>query len=514
MRAIISVSDKAGIVHFAEGLQALGCEILSTGGTYKVLKQNGIKVMPVESVTGFPEMMDGRLKTLHPKIHGGILAVRDNKEHIHVCEAHNIPLIDLVIVNLYPFEKTISKPMFTLEEAMENIDIGGPTMLRAAAKNYKHVGVVVNPDKYELILSELKAKKGSLTLPLKEELAWEAFQHTARYDTIITGYLRDQVVEKNRHGFPSAISPMMTKIKDLRYGENPHQKAGFYKLLGTHHPGLAGLKQLHGKELSYNNYLDLEAAWQVVKTFDLPGAAVIKHTNPCGAAISDTLEQAYERAYQGDPVSAFGSIVGLNRTVDKPTAERISQTFVEAVIAPDFDRDALDILTSKPSIRLIRLLDFNSIDKDWRFRYVSGGFLVQDPDTVLTTKADLTYCTKTKPAQKQINDLLFGLSVVKHVKSNAIVVVKDGQVIGVGAGQMNRVKAVEIALQKAENQADGAVLASDAFFPFKDSVELAVKAGISAIIQPGGSKRDIESIESCDEHGIAMVYTGVRHFKH
>lgn len=515
MRALISVSDKTGIVTFAKELEALGYEIISTGGTYKVLKENRVNVISIDEVTEFPEMLDGRVKTLHPKIHGGLLSVRANKEHMKTCKEHNIELIDIVVVNLYPFEKTISNPDVKVEDAIENIDIGGPSMLRSAAKNYQSVGVIVDPARYEGIIEELKANKGQLSLKTKETLAYEVFSHTSRYDTIIASYMKSNVVKAEEGDtLPDVLVPQLVKQSDLRYGENPHQKAAFYKLANRMQPGLIGLKQLHGKELSYNNIVDLEAAALIVKEFDLPGASIIKHTNPCGAALSETISDAYKNAYECDPVSAFGSIVGLNRPVDKETADEISKTFVEAVVAPKFDQEAVDILSKKPSIRLIELANMEELEKGYYYKYVDGGFLVQEPDAKKTTQKDLDVVTKTKPSNKELHELVFAFQLVKYVKSNAILVVKDGKAVGVGAGQMSRVEAVEIALKKAAELGEGAVLASDAFFPFKDSVELAQKAGVKAIIQPGGSKRDQESIDACDEHGISMVFTGVRHFRH
>jgi phosphoribosylaminoimidazolecarboxamide formyltransferase/IMP cyclohydrolase len=515
MRALISVSDKTGIVTFAKELEALGYEIVSTGGTYKVLKENRVKVISIDDVTGFPEMLDGRVKTLHPKIHGGLLSVRANKEHMSTCKEHDIELIDIVVVNLYPFEKTISDPNVKVEDAIENIDIGGPSMLRSAAKNYQSVGVIVDPSRYDGIIEELKANKGQLSLKTKETLAYEVFAHTSRYDTIIASYLKTNVVKNEESDtLPDVLVPQLVKQSDLRYGENPHQKAAFYRLANRLQPGLIGLKQLHGKELSYNNIVDLEAAALIVKEFDLPGASIIKHTNPCGAAVAETIADAYKNAYECDPVSAFGSIVGLNRPVDEATANEISKTFVEAVIAPKFDKEAVDILSKKPSIRLIELENMEELEKGYYYKYVDGGFLVQEPDAKKTTQKDLNVVTKAKPSNKELHELVFAFQLVKYVKSNAILVVKDGKAVGVGAGQMSRVEAVEIALKKAAELGEGAVLASDAFFPFKDSVELAQKAGVKAIIQPGGSKRDQESIDACDEHGISMVFTGVRHFRH
>ncbi len=495
MRALISVSDKTGIVSFARELIKLGFEIVSTGGTQKILADNQVPVIGVESVTEFPEMLDGRVKTLHPKIHGGILALRKNKSHMKTCEKYGIGLIDLVVVNLYPF---------LTEPSIENIDIGGPSMIRSAAKNFESVGVVVSPDRYDAVIGNLKKNKGQLDNELRRELAAEAFRHTAIYDAAIANYFG------SKDELPPLKMPILTKISDLRYGENPHQKAAFYELGGQE--GVPQLRQLHGKELSYNNIVDIEAAWQIVSAFDIPGVAIIKHTNPCGAAVADGIAQAYQRAYDADPVSAFGSIVGLNRPVDLECAQKIAATFVEAVVAPEFEKDALALLSQKPSIRLIRMSEFAA--NQMAYKYVAGGFLLQTPDDYSVSKKELKTVTRRKPTSKEINDLLFAFRLVKYIKSNAILVAADGQSLGVGAGQMSRVEAVEIALNKAGKNAKGAVLASDAFFPFKDSVELAAKAGIKAIIQPGGSKRDQESIECCDANGIAMVFTSVRHFRH
>lgn len=512
MRALISVSDKKGIVSFASSLEKLGYTIISTGGTYKTLKENGIRVITIEEVTQFPEMLDGRVKTLHPMIHGGLLSLRDNPEHMKTCKEHQIESIDLVVVNLYPFEKTIKKENVTLEEAIENIDIGGPSMLRSASKNYRSVGVVVDPNKYEDIIKEMTSNSGELTLKTKENLACEAFAHTARYDAIISNYLSEKMGSNDCLSFPETLTPIFKKVSNLRYGENPHQKAAFYK--ASENRGLSGMKQLHGKELSYNNIVDLEAAALIVKDFDIPGVTIIKHTNPCGSAIADSIEEAYQKAYDADPVSAFGSIVGLNRKVDEATAEKISKTFVEAIIAPGFERKAFEKLSKKPSIRLIELPNLKELGQLDVLKHIDGGLLLQSADTKTETENEFHVASKIKPNMQQSNDLLFANSIVKYVKSNAIVIAKDGVSLGVGAGQMSRVEAVEIAIKKAGKQSSGAVLASDAFFPFKDSVELASKAGIKAIIQPGGSKRDDESITTCNEHDMIMVMTGTRHFRH
>tara|TARA_B100001113_G_C21106344_1_gene621051 strand:- start:113 stop:1648 length:1536 start_codon:yes stop_codon:yes gene_type:complete len=511
MRALISVSDKTGIVSFAKQLVSFGYEIISTGGTLTVLSNNGIDVIPVDDITGFPEMLDGRVKTLHPKIHGGLLALRDNEAHMITCQDNDINLIDLVVVNLYPFQDTINKFNATLKEAIENIDIGGPSMLRSAAKNYRSVGVIVNPERYDNIIQELADNKGILSLKTKQKLACEAFSHTANYDMVISQYLH-QKLQPDNSKFLTIQQLHLEKRAQLRYGENPHQEAAFYKIPQL--SGLANFIQHHGKALSYNNIIDLESAVLIASEIELPSVSIIKHSNPCGAAMADTIYEAYCHAYASDPVSAFGSIIGLNRKVDAETAQEIMKTFVEVVVAPGFESNALKILKEKPSIRLIELPDFNQLSQGKYYRYVSGGFLVQSTDDYKVTASDLTFPTKNNPDTQCINDLLFANTVVKYVKSNGIVVAKNGRVVGVGAGQMSRVEAVELALKKAGKRAKGAVLSSDAFFPFKDSVKLAHEAGIKAIIQPGGSKRDDESITFCNEVNIGMVFSGVRHFRH
>ena len=511
----MSVSDKSGIVQFAQGLVSLGFKIVSTGGTLNVLKENGIEAISIDEVTGFPEMLDGRVKTLHPKIHGGLLARRDKESHMDTCEKHDIGLIDLVVVNLYPFEATISKPDVDIEVSVENIDIGGPSMLRSASKNYQSVGVIVNPDRYQSVMSELKEMGGSLSLATKADLARDAFHHTARYDSLIAGFFDDRIVKDLATSddlFPSVLTPVLTKSSSLRYGENPHQQAAYYTLFNS--SGLSAMEQHHGKPLSFNNIADIDMAWKISNAFDLPGAVVIKHMNPCGSAQSETLVDAYKRAYEADSVSAFGSIVGLNREVDAATANEISRLFVEVVVAPSFSSEALDVLTQKQNIRLISLPAYDVTSSGLQFKYVSGGFLVQEDDKFQVQKSDCEVVTDTEPTPQQWNDLLFGYSVVKYVKSNAILLAKDGQTIGVGAGQMSRVDSVDISLQKAGDKALGSALASDAFFPFRDSIDLIAKSGVTAVIQPGGSKRDEEVIDACNEHGIAMVFTGKRHFLH
>ena len=512
MKALISVSDKTGLVPFAKTLVECGYDLISTGGTFKLLSENNIPVVQIDDVTGFPEMLDGRVKTLHPKIHGGLLALRDNETHMSICREHEIGLIDLVIVNLYPFKETIRKKNVTLEDAIENIDIGGPSMLRSASKNYRSVGVIVNPKRYDELSSELKENNGKLSDKTRAQLACEAFTHTAEYDTLISQYLTKYYQNGSAPTFADNSNLKLEKVSDLRYGENPHQDAALYQF--DKPEGLTAIKQLHGKALSYNNYIDLEAAWHISREFEEPCATIIKHTNPCGTAIADTISNAYKKAYDVDPTSAFGSIIGLNKTVDLATAKHISETFVEAVIAPNFDQEAIDCLAQKPSIRLIELDTFNDPDTTPRLRHISGGILVQGADSKSCTKESLNAVTKTAASDAQIRDLTFAFNVIKHVKSNAIVLAKDGVIIGVGAGQMSRIESVEIAIKKAGDKTQGAIMASDAFFPFNDSVKLADKAGIKAIIQPGGSKRDQESIDFCNDKNIAMVFSGSRHFKH
>lgn len=505
--ALISVSDKTGVVDFAKGLVELGVTVYSTGGTLKAIQEAGLEAHAVEELTHFPEMMDGRVKTLHPVVHGGILAIRDNEEHKAAMEAHKIQPIDLVVVNLYPFRETIAKPDVTLEDAIENIDIGGPTMVRSAAKNHAYVGIVVNPNHYTEVLTMLK-EKGELTREFRFALAKEAFAHTAAYDTAIANFMSQTMGEGP---MPPEYLSAYEKVSDLRYGENPHQQAAFYKEIGKA-SGMGAMKQLHGKELSYNNIVDMEAAWNMVWEFEEPAACIIKHTNPCGAATADTLHEAYVNAYEADSVSAFGGIVSLNRPVDKATAEEMAKIFLEVIMAPSFTQEALDILTAKKNIRLIELQKPEA--GQVVLKKVSGGLLVQTEDDIQESRANYEVVTKVQPTEEQWKALEFAWKLVKHVKSNAILVSNAKQTLGVGAGQMNRVGSAKIALEEAGEQAHGAVLASDAFFPFGDTVETAAQHGIAAIIQPGGSIRDEESIKAADEAGIAMVFTKIRHFKH
>lgn len=509
-RALISVSDKTGLVDFAKDLVGLGYEIVSTGGTAKALADATLPVIGISEVTGFPEILEGRVKTLHPNVHGGILA-KNTPEHFAVLAEHQIAPIDLVVVNLYPFQATIAKEGVALEDAIENIDIGGPTMVRSAAKNYERVAIVVNPMRYESVLAEMTVADGSLSLQTKKQLALEAFQHTAQYDAAISNYLAKAF---NGPLFSGETAFGGEKIQDLRYGENPHQKAAFYRSGLSVSGTVANAKQLNGKELSYNNIVDVDAAWQIVTEFTTQAAAVIvKHTNPCGTAIGQTLAEAYSRALAADPVSAYGGIIALNQVVDQETASLIINTFMEAVIAPSFSDEALEVLRAKKNLRLLAVGPKMPTDEVW-IEKVSGGFLVQELDSHQMDAQALKVVTEKAPTQEEIQELLFAWHVVKHVKSNAIVVTKDGQTLGVGAGQMNRVGSAKIAFEQAGEKTQGAVLASDAFFPFRDSIDAAYAAGIRAIVQPGGSIRDEEVIAACNEYGMIMVFTGIRHFKH
>ena len=516
-RALISVSDKTGIVEFSQKLNDLGVSIISTGGTFKVLKEAGIPVINISDVTGFPECLDGRVKTLHPNIHAGLLAMRSNPEHMKQVEELNVELIDMVVVNLYPFKQTIMKPDVTLADAIENIDIGGPTMLRAAAKNYQDVSVVIDPTDYEQVLSEIK-ETGAVSVKTNFYLAAKVFNHTAYYDTMIANYLRDKA---GLPKYPDTISMTFEKVQDMRYGENPHQSAAFYKEVGNSDGMLSGIEQLHGKELSFNNINDLHGALELLKEFDEePTVVACKHSNPCGVASGKDIHEAYVRAYNTDPVSIFGGILCANRKIDKATAEEISKIFLEIVLAPDFDDDALEVLEQKKNIRLLKLKDVMKKQPETAYdvKKVSGGILIQDIDSKLLGD-ELKVVTDRKPTEKEMEDLLFTWKVVKFTKSNGIAIGKDKQSVGIGPGQVNRIWATEQAIDHGTKQlgADvvkGAVLASDAFFPFDDCVEAAHKAGITAIIQPGGSKRDQDSIDACNKYGIAMVFTGMRHFRH
>ena len=511
-RALISVYDKTGVVEFARGLIALQVEILATGSTARHLSSNGIPVRDVSDYTGFPEILDGRVKTLHPRIAGGLLSVRSNPEHMRQLEANHIQTIDLVCVNLYPFAETIRKPGVSFEEVIENIDIGGPSMIRAAAKNFQDVAVLTSPEDYGDVLQALISGNGILDHAMLFSLCRKAFLCTARYDSQIAQHL-SQVGSTS--AFPTNLFMDFEKVSDLRYGENPHQRAAFYRWGGQRAFGLADAKQLQGKELSYNNIVDLEAAWELVEEFEEPACCVIKHTNPCGAAVGGTLHEAYLKAYEADSVSAFGSIVGFNRRVDAATANELAKLFVEAVVAPGYDPEAQSIFSSKKNLRLLTVdaALARSGRTDHQIRRVSGGVLVQENDRTLVG-TDSRIVTRRQPSDSEYKDLTFAFRVVKHVKSNAIVLARNGQTLGVGAGQMSRVDSVRISVQKSGNKSKGAVLASDAFFPFRDGIDEAGKAGISAIIQPGGSLRDAEAIEAADQYGMAMIFTGVRHFRH
>jgi phosphoribosylaminoimidazolecarboxamide formyltransferase/IMP cyclohydrolase len=513
VKAIISVSDKTGVVEFARGLAELGSEVYSTGGTHKALTEAGVAVTSVSKLTGFPEILDGRVKTLHPAVHGGILARRDQPSHLEELAKSGIEAIDLVAVNLYPFVQTVTRPGVSLDDALENIDIGGPTMIRAAAKNFPHVLVVVDPADYGSLLDLLRG--GDVPLEERRRLALKAFQHVASYDTAIAQYLRTE--EK---ALPQQLTISLGKLFDLRYGENPHQRAAVYReesiLWGGQTWGIVAAEQLHGKALSYNNFLDADAAWRAALDFAEPTAVVVKHTNPCGLACHHDLAEAYRRALSGDPVSAYGGIVAVNRELTGETAEEIGKTFYEIVIAPAFSEEALTILQKKKNLRLLRLGEEAAVGHATALEYrrVSGGFLAQEPDAYLDDTIELKVVTKRAPSEEELADLRLAWKVVKHVKSNSIVIVKDRTLLGMGAGQPNRVTSVHLALRRAEERARGAVLASDAFFPFPDGVELAADGGVTAVIQPGGSIRDQEVIEAADARGIAMVFTGIRHFRH
>ncbi|MUT65631.1 bifunctional phosphoribosylaminoimidazolecarboxamide formyltransferase/IMP cyclohydrolase [Paenibacillus sp. NEAU-GSW1] len=512
-RALISVSDKTGIVEFSRELASQGVQIISTGGTFNLLEKEGIPVIGISDVTGFPEILDGRVKTLHPAVHSGLLAVRDDEEHQKVMKELELDYIDLVVVNLYPFKETISKPNVEYADAIENIDIGGPTMLRSAAKNHKFVTVVVDAADYPAVIEEVKAN-GDTSFETRKRLTAKVFRHTAQYDSLIADYLSKQVGET----LPESYTVTYEKVQDLRYGENPHQKAAFYKKPLAAAGNITTAEQLHGKELSYNNINDANAALAIVKEFDEPAVVAIKHMNPCGVGIGVNIHEAYQKAYAADPTSIFGGIVAANRTIGAETAELLSQIFLEIIIAPDFTQEALDILTKKKNIRLLKLgeLSVAAADRqpEWLVTTVDGGMLVQESDVRSLTEADLQFVTDRKPTEEELKQMLFGWKVVKHVKSNAIVLVKNDMTIGVGAGQMNRVGSARIAIEQAGEQAAGGVLASDAFFPMGDTVELAAKHGITAIIQTGGSVKDAESIAAANANNIAMVFTGVRHFKH
>ena len=508
-RALISVSDKNGITDFAKELVSLGFELISTGGTKKALQEKGIPVLSVSDVTGFPEILEGRVKTLNPFIHGGLLSKHDNPEHLKQLDEHGIQPIQLVCVNLYPFQQTIAKPDVTVADAIENIDIGGPSMLRASAKNHQYLTVVVDPADYATVIEEFKAD-GTTTLETRRKLAAKVFRHTAAYDALIAEYMTNLAQEET----PETLTVTYDLKQTLRYGENPHQKAAFYrKPLGSTF-SIANAVQLHGKELSYNNINDADAALQIVKEFREPAAVAVKHMNPCGVGTGQTGFEAFTKAFAADPVSIFGGIIAFNREVDAETAGKLYEIFLEIIIAPSFSEEALAILTGKKNLRLLTI-PFNDVKKpELKMTTIEGGLLVQEQDRYSLEDATITVPTKRQPTEEEWEALKLGWKVVKHVKSNAIVVTSKDMTLGVGAGQMNRVGSAEIALKQAGDKAEGAALASDAFFPMDDTVEAAAKAGITAIIQPGGSIKDADSIKKADEYGIAMVFTGVRHFKH
>ena len=511
-RAILSVTDKSGIVGFARGLHQLGVELISTGGTARALHEGGIRVREVSEITEFPEMLDGRVKTIHPRIAGGMLAQRSRPEHMEALARHNIPTIDLVVVNLYAFEKTASRPGVTFEELIENIDIGGPTMIRAAAKNWEHVAVVTRPADYEAILHEMREHRSALAKATRWELARKAFALTAAYDRAIA--LKLATLDCEGHvepvtPMPQTLDLLTPKACDLRYGENPHQQAALY---GAGASGIAGAEQLQGKDLSYNNLVDVDAAWQLIGEFTEPASAIIKHTNPCGCAEASSLAESYRKAFEADPVSAFGGVLAFNREVDGETATEISKTFIEVIAAPGYAPAALEILGAKKNLRLLRVQG-----TDWAaptVRSISGGYLIQSADTGKLDRATARVATRRQPTEEEWQALTFGWKVVKHVKSNAIVYARAGQLVSAGAGQMSRVDSVKVGAGKAHLPVPGCVVASDAFFPFPDGLEQAAQFGITAAIQPGGSVKDAEVIAAADRLGLAMVFTGMRHFRH
>jgi len=532
-RALLSVSDKTGLIEFAGALRRFGVELLSTGGTARALREAGIEVRDVSEVTNFPEMLDGRIKTLHPHIHGGLLAVRDNSEHMNALGAHGIELLDMVVINLYPFEQTIAREGVTPEEAIEQIDIGGPAMIRSAAKNYRDVVVVTSPEIYEQILQEMKWHGGSLSLETRARLSQQAFARTSAYDQAISAYfdarqMEEMVAESvgrfssnddseanKPAGFPLYIELSLSKMADLRYGENPHQMGALYE---TGESGVASAELLSGKEMSFNNYVDADAAWQLVCDFDEQACAIIKHTNPAGVALGASCVEAYRRALSTDPVSAFGGIVAFNHRVDEEAARAVGEIFTEVIIAPDYDEAAFETLRAKKNLRILRAPALHADEIDavqvYDYKKISGGMLMQTCDTHRLTRDDLNIVSRRAPTEEEIDALLFAWIVCKHTKSNAIVYARAGQTVGVGAGQMSRVDSVRLGAMRAQLPVAGSVLASDAFFPFRDGVDEAARHGITAIIQPGGSVRDAEVIAAANEHNLTMVFTGIRHFKH
>lgn len=513
--ALLSVYNKDGVVELAKSLTEMGVRILSTGGTSSVLKKAGVPVVGVSEYTGSPEILDGRVKTLHPRVHGGILARHDDPGHQQTLQENDISAIGLVVVNLYPFSETIQKEGVTIEQAIEQIDIGGPTMIRAAAKNHKYTTVLVDPADYAKVVEEI-GSQGETSEATRRSLAGKAFHHTASYDAAIAGYFEG--LDSEDEGLPPALNLALLQKSSLRYGENPHQRAALYQPWFMPAAGLVSARQHQGKELSFNNYLDLESAWNLAGEFEDPFCAIIKHTNPCGAALGAGLPEAYEKALACDPLSAFGSVVAFNREVDADTAELMRSLFVEAVVAPGYHKDALEIFSKKKNLRVMEMgeqaIKPDPAGKWFDFKKISGGFLVQDRDLYYMKSKDLKTVTERVPTKEETKDLLFSWEVCKHVKSNAIVYARDGQTIGVGAGQMSRVDSVRLAAQKAQLSLENCVLASDAFFPFRDAIDEAAGNGVRAIIQPGGSIRDEEAIEAANEHDIAMVFTGIRHFRH
>jgi len=515
-RALLSVTDKTGLVDFARQLGSMGVELISTGGTAKLLRDSGIAVKDISELTGFPEMLDGRVKTLHPKVHGGILHLRDNAQHVAAVAEHGIQPVDMVVVNLYAFEKTASKPAVEFQEVIENIDIGGPSMVRSAAKNFQDVAIVTSPADYEAIAAEMKAEGGSLSLATKWRLAQKAFATTAAYDSAIASTLESIAPPEDgkfevgaAEGFPQTLRLSFRKAFDLRYGENPHQMAALYG--DGSGKGVANGKQLQGKELSYNNIVDLQAAWDLAQEFEEPVVAIIKHTNPCGTAIAPTLSEAYLRALDCDPGSAFGGVIGVNRPIDAATAAEMAKLFLEVIAAPKFGEEARAIFATKKNLRLVEV---EAMEQKWVLKNVSGGVLLQDNDMRPLTDADLKVVSQRQPTPQEMKDLLFAWKVCKHVKSNAILYARNGQSTGVGAGQMSRVDSARIGAMKSVLGIKGSVAASDAFFPFPDGVEVIAEAGATAIIQPGGSVRDQEVIDAANKYRLAMVTTGVRHFRH
>lgn len=512
---IISVFDKTGLPEFVSELNKMGVRFFSTGGTHKLICGLGIEAVKIEDYTGFPEMMDGRIKSMHPKIHGGILACRNDQAHMKSAQEQGIVMFDMVVVNLYPFKSTVEKGG-AMHEIIENIDIGGPTLIRSAAKNFNDVAVVTNPADYTSIIEELKGNNGILSKTTLFNLCVKAFSHTAMYDGYISSYFSTIDNEgRKTSDDPEILTLQYIKKETLRYGENPHQKATVYRDINLLKGTAVAAEQLHGKQLSFNNYMDLESSKNIVSDFNEPAVAIVKHTNPCGAATGLDLPEAYKKALECDPVSAFGSIIAVNRRLDPVTAAMISELFVEAVIAPSYDPESLEIIKKKKNIRILEAGTFTrNAEMDCEFKKISGGLLIEDADRKIITVSDLQFVTEKHPSEEEIKELLFAQNLVKHVKSNAILLARNGATVGIGAGQMSRIDALEIAIKKANSSVEGCVLASDAFFPFRDCVDLAAKHGITAIIQPGGSVRDSDSIDACNELGIAMVFTGARSFRH